>query len=108
MDPKQKQKYTNILATATYATCFLGWIALFSCGLINHGFVAFAWSLFFINGCILASLRMDFRGRLGIRGNVVGDFICSSFFYPQVLAQIAIEINKADGISVTEEGYHEE
>jgi len=108
IDPKHKYKFTNLATTASYATCFLGWIALFSCGLINHGFVAFAWSLFFINGCILTSLRMDFRGRLGIQGNIVGDFISSSFFYPQVLAQMAIELNHGDGISITEEGYHDE
>merc|ERR1719261_594077 len=107
IDPKHKNKCSNLLATATYATCFLGWIALFSCGLINHGFVALAWSLFFINGGILASLRMSFRGRLGIGGGVVGDFVSSSFFYPQALAQMTIELNNGGGISVTEEGYHD-
>merc|ERR1712176_1271807 len=107
IDPKHKHKCTNLLATATYATCFLGWVALFSCGVINHGFVALAWSLFFVNGCILTSLRMDFRGRLGIGGNIVGDFVSSSFFYPQALAQMAIELHNAGGISVTKEGYHD-
>jgi len=108
IDPKQNYKFTNLLTTAVYATCFLLWIALFSCGLINNGFVAFAWTVFFINGCILTSLRMGFRGRLGIRGNVIGDFVSSSFLYPQVLAQMVIELNNGAGISETERGCHDD
>jgi len=107
IDPKQKDKTTNILMTAVYATCYIGWIVLFCYGSINHGFVAFAWSLFFIYVGILTALRMNFRGNLGIRGNVVGDFVASSLFYPQALAQMVIELN-GDHVSAIAAGKHDD
>lgn len=107
IDPKQKDKTTKILMTAVYATCYIGWIVLFCYGSINHGFDAFAWSLFIINACILTALRMHFRGNLGIRGNAIGDFFASSFFYPQALAQMVIELN-SDHVSAVDAGKHDD
>lgn len=105
INPKQKQGIGNMMATAAYTTCFIGWVALFVCGLINDGFVALAWSIFFVNGIILTTLRMQFRERLGIRGNVIGDFCLSSFLYPQVLAQMVVELN-GNSVSVPTDGKH--
>ena len=96
VDPKASHTRSSLLTNVVYAACFFGWIALFSCGVINHGFVALGWSLFFINACILTSLRMHFRDRLGIDGNIIGDFCASSFFYPQVLAQMVLESEHAE------------
>lgn len=107
IDPKQKHGSSNFLATAIYATCFLGWIGLFFFGLINDGFVALAWSFFLLNGCILTALRLQFRGRLGIHGNVISDFFFSSFLYPQTLAQMVVELN-GEIVRVTEDGNYDD
>jgi hypothetical protein len=50
--------------TAIYASLHFLWIALFACGKINYGFVAFAWTVFFINACILISVRLEVRTKL--------------------------------------------
>jgi len=110
VDPKQKYQTTNMLTSAVYATCYVGWIVLFCFGgLVNQGFVALAWSLFFVNAIILCSLRMQFRDHLRIRGNVIGDFVAASFFYPQALAQMVIELN-GDNVFVSAigKGKHDE
>jgi hypothetical protein len=107
IDPKQNHKIGNLITTAVYATCFIGWVALFVCGLINDGFVALAWSIFFVNGIILTTLRMQFRERLGIRGNVIGDFCFSSFFYPQILTQMVVELN-GNSVSLLVDGKHDD
>lgn len=92
IDLKDQHKVSNILATASYTACHCAWIALFICSTINDGFVAFAWSAFFINACILTYLRADFRGKYGIGGNIVGDFIASSFLYPNALLQMELHL----------------
>jgi len=92
VDLKCKHTKVNALLTGAYALCHFGWIALFICGTINHGFVAFGWSAFFLNACILTSLRTDVRGKLGIGGNFVGDFVAGSFLYPQALLQMELQL----------------
>ena len=96
VDPKHQNARTNLCMTAVYALCYVGWIALFICGTINHGFVALGWALFFINACILSVLRMHFRERLGIDGNIIGDFCACSFFYPQAFVQMILEIESTE------------
>jgi len=95
IDLKGLHKLSNVLATITYALSHCAWIALFICGTVNYGFVAFGWAAFFLNACILTSLRMDFRTKHGIVGNIFGDFIASSFLYPQALLQM--ELHLAEG-----------
>lgn len=105
LDIKDKKKTVIFLTTAAYAFCHFAWIALFICGTINYGFVAFGWTAFFINACILTSLRLDFRVKHGIGGNIAGDFVASSFLYPQALLQF--ELHLADNVTAreTEDGY---
>jgi len=91
-DLKGKHRTVNLLLTGAYAFCHFSWIALFICGKINYGFIAFGWTAFFLNSCILTSLRMDVRGKLGIGGNFVGDFVVSSFLYPQALLQMELQV----------------
>lgn len=99
IDLKGKHTKLNAVITGVYAICHVTWIALFVCGTINYGFIAFGWMVFFMNACILTTLRMDVRGKLGIGGNVVGDFVASSFLYPQALLQIELQL--------AEENYNE-
>jgi len=107
VDPKQKNKFTSILMTAIYASCFIGWIVLFCFTTVNHGFTAFGWAAFFTNACILTVLRMNFRNTLGIHGNFVGDFVASSFLYPQALCQMVIEL-QSERVSAFVAGTHDE
>jgi len=92
MDMKKKHVKWNLFMTAVYAVIHFGWIALFACGAINYGFVAFAWMFFFINSVLLLSVRYEFRMKLGISGNLVGDFVGSSFMYPQCLLQMEKQV----------------
>lgn len=92
MDIRGRHSKVNALVAATYALLHFSWIALFACGTINYGFIAFGWSAFFLNACIMTSLRMDFRGKLGIGGNFAGDFIAGSFLFPQALLQMELQL----------------
>ena len=92
MDMKKKHAKWNLFMTAVYAVIHFGWIALFACGAINYGFVAFAWMFFFINSVLLLSVRNEFRMKLGISGNLVGDFVGCSFMYPQCLLQMEKQV----------------
>lgn len=96
LDLKNQHKLANTLATIAFTICHFAWIALFVCGIVNHGFVAFAWAAFFTNACILTSVRFDFRSKHGIVGNFVGDFIASSFLYPQALLQMEMKLDQED------------
>lgn len=102
VDLKGKHTKVNALLTGAYALCHFVWIALFVCGTINHGFVAFGWSAFFLNACILTSLRMDVRGKLGIGGNIFGDFVAGSFLYPQALLQMELQLAEDNDHEVDE------
>lgn len=88
----------NVMIAGTYAICHLCWIALFACGTINHGFIAFGWTAFFVNACILTSLRLDVRGKFRIGGNIAGDFVAGSFLYPQALLQMEKQLADDDNM----------
>lgn len=45
---------------------------------------------------MLTALRMDVRAKLGIGGNFVGDFVASSFLYPQALLQMELQLAEDD------------
>lgn len=94
VDTKNQHVRTNAISTFFYFALFLAMIALFVCGVINHGFVALGWACFFTNACILTSLRLHVREKLAIRGNIIWDFLASSFFYPQVLTQMDLQLKE--------------
>lgn len=107
LDLKGNHTTVNLLATGAYSLCHFGWIALFACGTINYGFIAFGWSAFFLNACILTSLRMTVRGKLGIGGNIAGDFISGSFLYPQALLQMELQLAH-ENYGFGEDSFHEQ
>ena len=107
IDPKQNRKLMSTFITAVYTVVFIGWIVEFSMGTINAGFVALGLTLFFANGLILTSLRRSFRDALGYHGNVVGDVFASSFFYPQCLCQMMLEL-ESENVMAFVDNRHEE
>lgn len=94
VDIKKQHARTNAISTFFYCVTFVAMIALFVCGVINHGFVALGWACFFSNACILTSLRLHVREKLAIRGNIIADFCASSFLYPQVLTQMDMQLKE--------------
>lgn len=107
IDPKRKNKSASIFKTAVFASSYIGWIVLFCLGTVNNGYVALGWSLFFTNAFILTSLRMQFRDALGYHGNVVGDFLASSFLYPQGLSQMMMEL-ESENVSAFAAARHDD
>jgi hypothetical protein len=85
-------RMSQLIFTGIYAVFFYTWIALFACFGINFGFVAFAFIAFFLCGCMLSVLRMEIRDMYDLEGNVVADFLMSSFFFPQVFCQLIHQI----------------
>eukprot|EP00979_Chaetoceros_neogracilis_P008315 scaffold1853_cov287-Chaetoceros_neogracile.AAC.17 len=103
MDTKRNHRLSILLTTISYGVVFLAMIGLFICGVISNGFIAFGWTAFLLNACILTSLRVSVRERLAIRGNIVADFLVSSFLYPQALAQMVLELKEHEDTPVLEE-----
>eukprot|EP00934_Nitzschia_sp_Nitz4_P009058 Nitzschia sp. Nitz4//scaffold199_size41809//4067//6877//NITZ4_007444-RA/size41809-processed-gene-0.55-mRNA-1//-1//CDS//3329540543//9048//frame0 len=94
--PKAANKNGNMLATGVYAICFILWIVLFACVGVSRGFRAFAWCFLLFNGCVLSTLRSNFRARYSIEGNLVADFLYATLLWPQVLVQMVEEVELAD------------
>jgi hypothetical protein len=97
--PAPSQKRGNLLTVGVYTFLHFAWIALFICVAKYPPLRAWGWSAYFVNGCILTGIKMDYRGRNGVHGNVIGDVFSSVFFFPQVLAQLIVEIRAEDFIS---------
>jgi hypothetical protein len=81
----------NLTCVAFYALSFIGWIGCFAASGKYTGLVGWGWALYFAAAITLAVIRGGFRGRYNIRSTVVGDFLGSLFFWPQVLAQLRIQ-----------------
>jgi hypothetical protein len=91
MNPKDSSKALVLFISGVYALTFAAMITFFVLALKSAVFVALGWTCFFINGCILTSVRKNVREKLNLSGNAFEDFVTSSFSYPQVLVQILVE-----------------
>ena len=78
----------KLIYTVVYALCYIGWVSLMACVTINMGFVAFGFSCFFANSCILTAVRAQVREKFSLHGNVFSDFVAGSFLYPQAFCQM--------------------
>ena len=91
-DIKNQHKVGNNISIVLYTLFHFAWIALFAAsGAMNYGFLAFGFTAFFINACILTCLRQAVREQYSIRGNIIGDFFAGSFMYPQALTQMLLQ-----------------
>ena len=88
----------NVVATysltASYFGCFVMWIVFAAMSVENFGYVAFSFTCFFINACILIYIRANVRFHFKLDGNVIGDLIAGSFFYMQGLCQMIYEFDR--------------
>jgi len=81
----------NKLTAGIYAIFFVTALALF-CTISKYQAVkGWAWASFFCAGSLLGVIRNGFRSRFNLRSTIVSDFFGSLFFWPQVLAQLAVE-----------------
>mmetsp|Transcript_39874 Transcript_39874/g.112954 ORF Transcript_39874/g.112954 Transcript_39874/m.112954 type:complete len:428 (+) Transcript_39874:2-1285(+) len=91
--PKASEKTGNMVGAGIYGVLFISWVVLFACmGAVSRGLRGFAWCIFLFNGCILSSLRMNFRARFGLDGNMIADYMLSCFMWPQILVQMTKEL----------------
>jgi hypothetical protein len=86
-----RNTFKNLACVVFYALSFIGWIGCFAASGKYTGLVGWGWALYFAAAITLAAIRSGFRGRYNIRSTVVGDFLGSLFFWPQVLAQLRIQ-----------------
>jgi len=97
--PASSQKTPNRITVGVYTIMHLAWIALFISVVKYPALRAWGWCAFFVNGCLLTSLKADYRDRNSIHGNIIGDFFSATFIFPQVFAQLLIEVRAEDFIS---------
>lgn len=85
-----RNKKMNMATSGLYAFFFLGWVSLFIAYGSVTALLGFAWATMFCGSVLLGSVRNGFRERYKIRSNILGDFIASTFLWPQVLTQMRL------------------
>jgi hypothetical protein len=83
-----KTPNSNIATAGLYGFLYLTWISLFITYGPVPGILAFAWTAFFVTGFVLTGIRGEFRARYNLRSNILGDWVSSTFIWPQVLMQM--------------------
>jgi hypothetical protein len=86
-----RNTFKNTVCVAFYFLSFIGWIGCFAASGKNEGLVGWGWAFYFMAAITLGAIRYGFRCRFNIRSNILGDFLGSLFFWPQVLAQLRIQ-----------------
>jgi hypothetical protein len=106
VNPKDSSKKMVLFTTAVYAVTHVAMITFFALASKSAVFVALGWVCFFINGCILTSVRNNVREKLNLSGNAFEDFVTSSFIFPQVFVQILVEYQEGGlGVGNPLEGF---
>jgi hypothetical protein len=85
-----KSTKMNFVTSSFYGLLFITWIALFITYGTYPAMLAWGWAIMFSAAVLLASIRNGFRERYNLRSNILGDFIASCFFWPQVLTQMRL------------------
>mmetsp|Transcript_23300 Transcript_23300/g.35772 ORF Transcript_23300/g.35772 Transcript_23300/m.35772 type:complete len:132 (-) Transcript_23300:232-627(-) len=94
----------NLFTTACYTICYVAWVVLFILVSASTAFRAWGWIAYFANAVILTNVRTSFREKYNLRGDILGDFFASAFFYPQVYVQL---LEQADILGLPESGHEE-
>jgi hypothetical protein len=92
MYPKPSQKFSNMFFTFVYTAFHITWIVLFVFVASTPGIVAWGWAVYFVNGILVTGMKMHFRSTRRVHGNLIGDWVSSTIFWPQVFAQLKIEL----------------
>eukprot|EP00929_Paragymnodinium_shiwhaense_P015586 TRINITY_DN1236_c0_g1_i3.p1 TRINITY_DN1236_c0_g1~~TRINITY_DN1236_c0_g1_i3.p1 ORF type:complete len:806 (+),score=169.91 TRINITY_DN1236_c0_g1_i3:159-2576(+) len=96
MKNHNKQVAADLILVVAAELAYLGFILLVALawGLEEGGYLGFAAVAFLAFAIILAYVRHIMRLEHSIQGNGAEDFFASVFFYPLVLAQIAIQADQ--------------
>jgi choline-glycine betaine transporter len=95
-DAYPRNSLSNTAVTAAYTVCYYMWIGIFASLGSKEGLIGWGWLMFFACACILGSVRGGFRARYNVRSNILGDYMASLFFWPQVFTQMrqhCVELN---------------
>jgi BCCT, betaine/carnitine/choline family transporter len=85
-----KNIWSNLLAVLAYTVSYyLSWSGLIGATRYFPGLFGGAWIVFFlVAGCILATVRFNFRKAHNLRSNLLGDLMAGIVFWPQALGQM--------------------
>jgi BCCT, betaine/carnitine/choline family transporter len=81
---------TNFATVACFAIFYVGWVVTFLASRGLPGLSGLAMTLFFLTGAMLGIIRNGFRNKYGLRSNSIGDWLASTFVWPQVLVQMRL------------------
>jgi BCCT, betaine/carnitine/choline family transporter len=82
---------TNSVVATLHAVCYLGWWACHAASGAYPGLKSASWTLYFIAGGIIGTVRSGFRGVHDLRSNIFADLFTGLFFGPQVLTQMRLQ-----------------
>jgi hypothetical protein len=85
---------TNITIAFWYMIAYVGWICLFIASRSYPSLKGLAWTFFIASGGMLGMQRGGFRRKYSLRSNTVGDCVSGAFFWPQVLTQMIIQVER--------------
>ena len=92
MHPKETSKRSNMLFVCTFTVMHIMWIVLFCMVAVYPSLRAWGWGAYFINACLVFSMKNHFTTTRKMASSALGDFISSLFFWPQVFSQLVIEL----------------
>jgi hypothetical protein len=92
MHPKETSKKSNMLFVVVYSLMHITWIVLFCMVAAYPSLRAWGWGAYFVNACLVFSMKNHFTTSRNIASSTIGDFISSLFFWPQVFSQLIIEL----------------
>jgi BCCT, betaine/carnitine/choline family transporter len=83
---------TNASLVATYSLCYYSWVGF----LLAFGMHGMTCMFFVVSGCILGNVRANFRKQHNLRSNSIGDYVAGTFVWPQVIAQMRLQLVSRD------------
>jgi BCCT, betaine/carnitine/choline family transporter len=82
---------TNLATTICYAVAYMCWVCVFFASWAYPGLSGLAMTTFLMTGGLLCLIRMGFRSHYNIRSNRIGDWLASTFVWPQVFVQMRLQ-----------------
>jgi BCCT, betaine/carnitine/choline family transporter len=85
-----KNSWSNLLVVLAYTVSYyLSWSGLIGAMQYFPGLFGGAWIVvFLVAGCILATVRFNFRKEHNLQSNLLGDLMAGIVFWPQALGQM--------------------
>ncbi|CAJ1939141.1 unnamed protein product [Cylindrotheca closterium] len=101
--PKSSNAIGNKVMVFFYTIFYYLTVGLFCSIGQSPAFRGIGWSTMALAALILCSIRMTVRDNNKIEGNVIADFVCSMFLWPQVLVQMEKELTEKNNTPTEED-----